>query len=199
MKHTRIAMVAAVALMAAACGSDGVTNAIDTAISGTLSFSYSGGGGGTFNATGGITSAALASSPYTTTWAAGFKDASDNSTNIAGNIPRTSTTSDVAVVTVKGQSTGNFAIDVSCVETSTSTCNSVILLTGWNGTTNSFTNTCVLTSGSITISTLSSTNAVGTFTGSGTCGTQAGSFTTWIVTNGSFSVPLLANVPSNLP
>ena len=198
MKHTRIAIVAALGLLAA-CGSDSATNVIDTAISGSLSFNYTGGGGGTFSATGGITSAALASSPYVTTWAAGFKDASDNSTNVVANIPRTSTTSDVAAISVKGQSTGTFNIDVNCVETATSTCNGVALFTGFNGATETFSNGCVLSNGTITISTLSSTNAVGSFTGSGACTTSTGTVSTWVVTNGAFNVPLLANVPNNLP
>src|SRR3954468_22263255 len=68
-KNKRIAIIAALSLLVA-CG-DSVTNVIDGAISGSLTFNYSGGGGGTFNANGGITSAALASSPFTTTWAAG--------------------------------------------------------------------------------------------------------------------------------
>ena len=198
MHHKRIAIVAAFSLLAA-CGGDSATNVIDGATTGSLSFSYTGAGGGSYSATGSITSAALASSPYTTTWAMGFKDSTDKSTNVAANIPRTSTTSDVAVLTVKGQATGTFAIDVNCSTTSTSTCNDVALLIGQSANGQTFTNICTLTSGSITISTLSSTNAVGSFSGSGTCVTSTGTVSSWVVTNGAFNVPLLANVPSTIP
>lgn len=198
MKYKRIAIVATLSLLAA-CGSDSATGIIDGAISGSLSFNYTGGGGGSYSASGAITSAALASSPYTTTWAMGFKDATDNSTNIAANIPKTGSTSDVAVITVKGQATGTFNIDVNCFDTSSSTCNDVALLIGQSSNGQTFSNICTLSSGSITISTLSSTNAVGTFSGSGTCVTSAGAISAWAVTNGSFNVPLLANVPSTIP
>lgn len=198
MNYKRMALAATFSMLAA-CGGDSTTNPIDAAISGSLSFNYSGGGGGTFSATGGITSAAIAANPYTTTWAAGFKNASDNSTNIAGNIARTATTSDLAAITVKGQSTGTFTVDPNCVQSPTSTCNDLILVTGWASGGQTFSSSCLLTAGSITISTLSSTNAVGSFTGSGTCFTATGSSSAWVVTNGTFNVPLLAKVPANLP
>ncbi|MDQ2668728.1 MAG: hypothetical protein M3Z05_22430 [Gemmatimonadota bacterium] len=198
MSYKRIAIVAALALLSA-CGSDSVTNTVNDATSGSLSFNYTGGGGGSFSATGAITSAALASSPYTTTWAAGFKDATDNSTNMAANITRTATTSDVAVISVKGQATGTFSIDVNCVATGTSTCNDVVFITGQSASGQTFNNACTLTAGSIMISALTSTRATGTFSGSGTCASSTGVETAWVVTNGAFSVPLLANAPSSLP
>ena len=198
MSYKRIAVVASIALLAA-CGSDSATNAINGVISGSLSFNYTGGGGGAYSATGAITSTALASTPYATSWAMGFKDTTDNSTNIVANVPKTGTTSDLTVISVKGQATGTFNIDVNCVNTSTSTCNDVNLIIGQNASGQTFGNLCMLTSGSITISALSSTNATGTFSGSGTCATSAGTTTAWVVTNGAFNVPLLANVPSNIP
>lgn len=198
MRHTRIAIIAALSLLAA-CGSDSATNVVDGAISGNLAFNYTGGGGGTFSATGGITSAALASSPFTTTWAAGAKEASDNSTTILANLPRTSTTSDLTVIIVKAQTTGTFNIDLNCVETPTSTCSDVSFFVAQSGGGQTFTSGCSLTSGSITVTTLSSTKAVGSFSGSGICFTQAGATSAWVVTNGTFNVPLLSSFPSTLP
>ena len=197
MNSKRIAITAALFLLAA-CGSDSATNAINGAISGSLSFNYSGGGGGSFSATGGITSAAIASSPFTTTWAAGFKEATDNSTNIAANIPRTSTTSDLTAITVKGQSTGTFNIDVNCLATSVSTCNDVTLFIAQSAGGQTFSYACSFTSGSITVSTLSSTSAVGIFSGSGVCFTPTGANSAFVVTNGTFNVPLLVNVPGTI-
>ena len=198
MSYKRIAVVACLALLSS-CGSSSATDVINSAISGSLSFNYTGGGGGSYSATGAITSAALASNPYTTTWAAGFKNASNNSTIIAANIPKTGTTSDYAGINVRGQSTGTVNIDPNCVVTGASTCSAVILIVGKGASTATFSNTCLLTSGSITIASLSSTNATGTFSGSGTCSTPTGNGSAWVVTNGSFNVPLLASVPSTLP
>jgi hypothetical protein len=194
--HRRLAIVAALSLLAA-CGSDSATNVID-AISGSLSFNYTGGGGGSFSATGAITSAALANSPFTTTWAMGFKDSINNSTNIAANIPRTSTTSDFAIIAVKGQSTGTFNLDATCAPTGASTCNELTLWIGQSAAFQSWGSVCALDSGTITISRLSSTNAVGTFSGSGQCVTSAATVSSWVVTNGAFDVPLLPNGPTIL-
>jgi hypothetical protein len=194
--YKRIAVIAALALLSAC--SDSVTD-VNGALSGSLSFNYTGGGGGSYSATGAITSAALASTPFATTWALGFKDATDNSTNVAANIPKPGTTSDLATITVKGQATGTFSIDVNCLVTGTSTCNDVTLITGQDASGQTFSNLCSLTAGSITVSALSSTSATGTFSGSGLCFTSAGAPSTWVVTNGSFNVPLLVNVPSTIP
>ncbi|CAN5489483.1 hypothetical protein BH09GEM1_BH09GEM1_10850 [soil metagenome] len=198
MIYRRLAVTVSLALLAA-CGSGSVTNSIDVATSGSLSFNFTGGGGGTYNATGGISSATLASTPYTTTWAAGYKDTNDNSTNIAANVPRTSTTSDFAAITFKGQAAATVSIANSCTATTTVACNSVSLLIGQSSSGAVFTSFCTLTSGTITIASISSTNVSGSFSGAGTCVTSTGSSTTWIVTNGSFSVPLLPTVPTNLP
>ena len=197
MSHKRLAILASLSVLMA-CGSDSVTSPIDAATSGSLSFSYTGGGGGTYTATGGISSATLASAPYATTWAAGYKDATTNSTNIAANIVRTSTTSDVVIITIKGQTASTGSIVVDCTPTSTSACNSVTLLVGKTSSGTTFGNICSLTSGTITIASLSSLNANGSFSGSGTCVTSTGGTSAWVVINGLFNVPLLPNVPSNL-
>lgn len=200
MKFKRTALIVSLSFLAA-CGSDSTSpsDIINGAISGSLSFNYTGGGGGSYSATGAITSAALASSPFTTTWAIGFKNATDNSTNVAANIPKTTNVSDIAAISVKGQSTGTFSIDPACTVTKTSTCNDVSLFIGQNSSTGTFGSVCTLTAGSIGISSLSSTNATGVFSGSGSCVSSAGSVSTWVVLNGTFNVPVLASVPSTIP
>lgn len=198
MSYRRFAVLASLAVLVA-CGSDSGTNPVVTVTSGSVSFSYTGGGGGSYNATGGISSATLASTPYTTTWAAGYRDATDNSTNIASNIARTATTSDLAVITIKGQTATTGTIAVSCVATGTVACNSVSLLIGQSSSGATFSSICSLESGSITLASISSTNATGSFSGSGTCFSSAGATSAWVVVNGAFNVPLLPNVPSNLP
>lgn len=198
MRYRGIAVVAALTVLSA-CGGDSATDVINGAVSGSLSFNYTGGGGGSYSATGAITTAALSSTPYTTTWAMGFKDATDNSTNVAANIPKTSTTSDLAVISVKGQATGTFNVDANCTSSGASTCNEVSLLVGQSSSGQSFSYICSLTTGSITISALSSTTATGSFSGSGTCFSSTLGTSTWVVTNGAFNVPLLADVPNTIP
>lgn len=198
MSYKRLAVLVSLAALMA-CGSDSVTNPINAVTSGSLSFNYTGGGGGSYNATGGISSATLASTPYTTTWAAGYKDATDNSTNIASNIPRTSTTSDVVVITIKGQTATTGTINVNCVTSGTVACNSVNLLLGQSSSGATFSNICSLESGSVTLASISSTNATGSFSGSGMCFSSAGTTSAWVVINGAFNVPLLPTVPKNLP
>lgn len=198
MSYKRSALVATLSLLAA-CGGDSVTSPIDAALSGTVAFNFTGGGGGSFGATGAITSAALASSPFTTTWAAGYKDATDKTTNIAANVPKSATTSDFVAITFNGQTASTGNISPSCIDSSTTTCNAVGLLLGHSSSGSTFTSFCALMSGSITLSSISSTNATGSFSGSGTCVTATGTSSAWVVTNGTFNVPLLPNVPSNLP
>lgn len=199
MRFKPVAVIACLSLLAG-CGSD-TTSSVDITngtISGSLSFNYTGAGSGTYNATGAVSVATLSSTPYVTTWAMGFKNATDNSTNFAANIPKSGGTSDFALVSVKGQSTGTVTIDPSCSPTNTNSCSGVALLLGQNSSATTFSYLCTLTSGSITIASLSGTTATGTFSGSGTCFTGTGTSSAWVVTNGAFNVPVLPNVPATL-
>ena len=189
--------IAAAFLLLISCGGDGPT-AIDGATSGSLSFNYTGAGNGFYSATGAITAAARSGNPYTTTWAAGFEDPSDSSTNIGANIPKSSTTSDLVVIHLAPQSTGTFQIGSSCMA-SNCVYNDVTLSTGQSGNDLTVTYLCSLDSGAVTISALSSTNATGTFSGSGTCLTASFAVSPWVVTNGTFNVPLVTNGAGNIP
>ena len=195
MNASRVPIVAAIALLLACGGSDS-TGPIAT--SSGISFTYTGAGNGTFSTSGTISATALATAPYATAWATGWRDPADNSTNVVANIPRAGGTSDLAVVAIKGQTTGTVSIDPNCVATDTTTCNDVFLAIGQSSNGASFTFICSLTSGTITVSSISSTNATGSFSGSGTCFTFTGVTSSFVVTNGSFNVPLLANPPGNI-
>lgn len=199
MKYSRIPVIATLSLLAA-CGSDSKspTDINNGNVSGTASFTYTGGGGGSYSATGAIASSAIQTTPFATTWATGWKDNSDNSTNIAANIPRTGGLADFLVITINSQTTGAATIDPNCSPTNTTSCNEVVFVIGMNASGETFSYGCLLESGTITILSISSTNATGSFAGSGTCFDASQATSAFTVTNGSFNVPLLTNIPGNI-
>jgi hypothetical protein len=195
MKYLRLPVLATLLLLAA-CGDKSPTNINESLASGTLSFAYTGGGGGSYNATGALAPTANDATLSATTWAAGWKDNSDGSTWFMSNVARAGGLSDLAFVIIKQQTAGSADIDPNCQPTSTVMCNGVGTIIG-SSATGSWSFICSLTSGTITIASISSTNATGSFSGAGTCldGATIGS-TPFVVTNGSFSVPLMANPPT---
>lgn len=166
-----------------------------------MSFTYSraGGNAASYGATGAITTATSAAAAHASTWAAGYRDNRDNSTNILANLVTQNALSDLFAVTVPRQTVGSSTIDQSCQRTPTAACTAVALELNSDAQGN-FTDACTLTSGTLTITALSATNAQGTFQGAGRCVQTVSPFTvsTWTVSNGSFNVPLLVS-PPNIP
>lgn len=196
MRFRHLPVVAALSLFAG-CGGDSPTGITNGTVSGTTSFTYTGGGGGSFSATGAISSAALLVTPHSTVWSTGWKDNADNSTNVLANSPRAGGLADFVVVTINRQSVGSGAIDVNCTEGASTTCNAVDFVIGVTANGENFTNLCSLESGTIAILSTSSTRATGSFSGSGSCISSTNVMTGFTVTNGSFSVPLLPSVPGS--
>ena len=194
MQNSRILLAATIALLAA-CSKDSTSPG--GGVSGSLSFTYTGGGGGSYSASGSLTAAASASTQQTTPWAVGWKDSRDNSFDVGANVPTTGGLSNVAAVTTNGQTAGTYTINPNCSSTTTVSCTGVFLLVGTSATngSDSFQFVCSLTSGSVVVSTLSST-ATGTFSGTGTCFTATGGSSAFAVTNGSFNVGVLSSVPT---
>jgi len=129
-------------------------------------------------------------------WAAGWTSSADNGTNVVANLPRTGGLADNAIIMANRQTVGVGTIDPACAPTSSVSCNGVMLVLGAPANEAAPASICYLESGTITISSISSTNAAGTFSGSGSClnlSTLASS--AFAVTNGSFNVPLLTGVP----
>ena len=197
MKLGRILVTATLSLLAA-CSSDSPTEVPTGNASGTVSFTYSGGGTGSYSATGAISSSANTTTGRTTTWAAGYKVSSTNSTNVMANMARAGGISDMVIIILNRQTTGTGTINTTCQPTASATCNVLAFVIGasGSGSTEAFAFNCVLVSGTITVASISSSNAAGSFSGSGMCvnGTTFAS-STFSVTNGSFNVPLLTNVP----
>ena len=179
-------VVPAVALFVAACGGDSTSPTVNA--SGSMSFTFTGAGtngSSTYNASG-----APPANPNTTfgtsAWAARSTQTANEFDAVAA-IPRSSTTWDIAGVTTPSQTTGTFTINANCTAAN---CASVAYIVGATQNEQSFTFICSLTTGSIVVTSISSSRAAGTFSGTGTCLTAAFASSSFAITNGSFDVPL---------
>jgi hypothetical protein len=163
--------------------------------SGAVSFSYSGAGvsgTGSYSATGALpanNAAAFGSSA----WAAGENVFSSGELDVIGVQPRTASTWDIAGLTIGRNTVGSSSIDPNCV--SSNFCTDVTIAFGSNAAEDAYSFYCSLTSGTVTITSITDTRAAGTFSGSGTCQTSASSAeTAFTITSGSFDVALTSNV-----
>jgi hypothetical protein len=149
-----------------------------TGFNGSLSFSHSGATSGTFNASG----SAFVGDPFGATWAAAVRDDANQSIAIAANLVRSSTTSDNVAIEFPQVSTGSVAIangsQVAIVFGRTQSG-----AAAWS---------CDLTSGTVVVTSLSSTRARGSFSGTGSCLAATGGPVAFTVTNGSFDVPAVS-------
>jgi hypothetical protein len=183
-----LAFAFAVAL--AGCG-DSTT---PTVTIGSLSFTYTGAGAATattYAATGTIPATVNTngtSSLGTIPWAAGSVDQTNNFTIIGASVPRTPTTWDVTNIVATRTTVGTSPIAANCDDPEATDCTGVMALFGMNPNGDSFAYLCALSTGSVTISTITSTNITGTFSGSGACFTEEGAASAFTVTNGIFNV-----------
>ena len=149
---------ACVALLTA-CGSDS-TGPSSVTVSGSLSFSYTGAGAASstpFSANG--TSPTDTLTFGSSSWAGGSTETAGELDILAVN-PVSATTWNVGVITVASQATGAFTINA---QTCSTTCNTVSFLVGATGTpetlsAGSFQFLCELTTGTITVASINSTN-----------------------------------------
>lgn len=167
------------------------------AASGSLSFGYNGGtlvSAGSFAASGGLPASQTAQN--TTDWAAGVRDdQSNNNISVIGSVPRAGSRVDLAMLMFDRSTAGTSTISVNC---DTETCPAVVF---WYNLSESQNATgevlCGLETGTMTLATVTTTRATGSFSGTGSC-ISLDDFTTettFTVTNGSFDVPLLTDVP----
>lgn len=171
----------------AACGGDGPTTV--TAFDGALSFTYTGGNAGTFSASGSLPTSA--SGQATASWAAAQASATSEMAVVAFT-PRNATTHDEVGIFIQRNTVGTETVNSSC----SFNCNGLDIVIGVANGGSTFTATCFLTAGSIAITEKSATRMKGTFSGTGMCMTSAGaSQGAWTVTNGTFDVPILDDVP----
>lgn len=179
-------MVLAAAFAGLASCSD--SNSPNGNASGTISFSFTGGGGGTYNVTGAIPT--NSSAVFTTAWAAGERNDAEGAVAVVSVRPQTASTFDEVLIEIPRTTAGSSTIDVNC---STNTCASVSFLLGTNTSGNTWQFFCVLEAGTITIASISNSRASGSFAGSGYCVNSTGTESAFVITNGSFDVPLLSS------
>ena len=163
----------------------------------STSNTYTGGGGGNYSASGPVTASSFAAGAYAATWGTGWTDATDNSLNVRANIPKSSGTSDFLIVMALRTTVGSTTIVSTCVQTSTVSCNTVGLFIAQTGGGTTYSFYCRLEAGTITIATIASTHATGTFSGTGTCFNFANAQSSFTVTNGAFDVPFLSPAPTS--
>ena len=156
---------------------------------GSVSFTYTGAGGGTFSASGAAPSF-NAPPPTTASWVFGYVEAGEM--YVAGGRPRSGGLLDLAILRLERTTVGTATIDASCNIDGDASCTGMELLLNFNGNGDTGDFFCTLTSGTIVLTGVSAGRATGTVSGSGTCvpGT-GGSASAFSVSNGAFDVPLV--------
>jgi hypothetical protein len=180
----RLVLVSAVLFGALACSESSGPN-----IHGSLAFTYTGAGGGTYSASG---DAPASNAPPTgTSWAAGYVEA--NESHVAGSTPRSGVLIDLAILRVERTTPGSESIDPACNIDGSASCTGMDFYLNFNGDGDTGDFFCGLTSGTIVLTEVSSSRAKGTFSGSGSCfdGTGGGS-SVFSVSDGAFDVALIA-------
>jgi hypothetical protein len=180
-------LVALSAIALAGCGDSTKPDAS------TLSFSYTGAGAAnatTFSVTGEIPpDIQNAQTVGTVPWVAAGVDASTNYSTIIGVIPKTSTVLDLFVLGLTRKTVGTSPIDAVCDDESTN-CTGVFLFLGFNQNGDTYQYFCGLTSGSVSITSITDARVAGTFSGSGYCENAAFVETPFTISNGQFNVAI---------
>lgn len=186
MQLRRAALILASIPLLVSCSSDKGTGPGD--LEGLLEFLFSGMTSGSFSAQGSLTST---TNPSTTaSWAAGYRDEQEGALVVEAVKPQSGGTYDLVAITIPRLTTGSSTIDINC----TTSCAAVIVLFRQNDSTQDFQFLCGLESGTLTISSISSTRAAGTFSGSGTCFDASFTQGSFSVTGGTFDVVLVSSI-----
>jgi len=158
-------------------------------VRGSLAFTYTGAGGGTFSASGDAPT--FTAPPTGTSWAAGYVEAGE--TYVVGSRPRSSVLVDLAIIRLERSTPGSESIDPACNIDGSASCTGMELLLNFNGNGDTGDFFCGLTSGTIVLTEVGSGRAQGTFSGNGSCITgTGGASSAFSVSNGAFDVALVA-------
>jgi hypothetical protein len=181
----RLVPVAAVLFGGLACSDSSGPN-----IHGSLAFTYTGAGGGSFSASGDAPPT-NAPAPTETSFAVGYVQA--NESYFAGSTPRSGSLVDLAILRLERTTPGSESIDPACDIDGSTSCTGMHFYLNFNGNGDTGDFFCGLTSGTIVLTEVSSSRAKGTFSGSGSCfdGTGGGP-SAFSVSNGAFDVALVA-------
>lgn len=180
MKHSRLLLLGAVALLAScedASGPDGL-------FAGTMTFNFTGAGGGTFNVTGGIPLSE--DNLFRQDWAIGARDDAEGTLGLTAVRAQGGGNFDQVVITIPRLTAGSANIEASCTDTGCAALG--FILGSHEDDLLSFEQSCVLTAGTLTIATISSSRATGSFSGFGICTDGDGADTDFTVSSGTFDV-----------
>ena len=162
-------------------------------VSGSVSFTYTGGGGGTFNAAGSAPS--FTAPPTATSWAVGYTEAGE--TYVVASRPRTGGLIDLAILRIQRTTTGNEPIDPACDVDGGTACSGLMFWLNFNGNGDTSDTACFLSSGTVVVTEISEGRIKGTFSGSGSCTTGTGGApAAATVTGGTFDVARVAAPPA---
>lgn len=181
---SRVVFVGALLLLLPAC-SDTATE--PGGLSGTVSFTYSGGGGGAFSATG-VPPANTSAEPNAD-FAAGNVDTPRPQTTAVGYHVRGVGRFDAALIGINRVTVGSSQISEDCDITFDSCTGFMFIINGSQANEETFDFVCALSTGTFAITELSPTRIRGTLTGSGECFSSSFAVTAFTVTNGTFDVP----------
>ena len=180
----RLALAAVVLLGVVAC-----SDASGPGIRGTISFAYTGGGGGSFNASGDARTLG-APLPTSTSWVLGFVE--EGETFIGASSPRSGGLVDMVILRIKRTGIGSESIDPTCDTDGGVSCTGMVLYLNFNGNGDSADFYCSLTSGAIVLTEVTSSRAKGTFSGNGSCiAGSGGAPAAFAVSGGAFDVALV--------
>jgi hypothetical protein len=188
---SRLLVLAGLSLFAA-CGGDGGTDPGNQ--SGSLTFNYSGGTSGTFNASGAVPT--NEDDAFTTNWAAGFRDDATQSVVLQAVATRAGGRHDHVIIAIDRVTTGTSNVDVNCDPDFDESCTGLVVFIGETNTTFEYQFLCFLETGSMNISSISNSRVQGTFSGSGFCIDEDFVESSFSVTGGTFNVALVADVPT---
>ena len=184
-----IAVLATLAVIAGC--SDGPTPPV-VGFYGALSFTYTGGGGGTHTADGDFTTVTSANL-YAQDWAYGARSDEEVVVGIVSNQPRSLTTHDMSILVINRLTTGSSSFSVDCDPEVTDACTGFVFYRAVpNAGGAGYEAYCILTSGSVNLTTISNSRAQGTFNGSGLCFDVDFNDEPFTVTGGTFNVALLS-------
>jgi hypothetical protein len=188
--QSRHLLLAAVAVLVG-CGRDNPAGPSGGA-SGTVTFAYTGGGGGTFNVSGVMPT--LQAQAGASNWAAGHRDTPNTQTEVFGARTRGGGRYDAAFVGINRLTVGSSQVQADC-DPETDNCSGMVLVVNISEADDNFDFVCLLATGSIAITEITSSRAKGTFTGTGECFNSNFNVSSFSVTNGTFDVPLVTTLP----
>jgi hypothetical protein len=181
------------AAFAAGCGGDSRSPVDPSAPgSGTVSFTYSGTAvSGSFNATGALQSSG-ANQPQFGTFAVGWREGSEF--GIYGFRAASNNRGDAFYIDGRPiTGPGTFPVREWC-DSPSQPCVEIYFDRNIHWTTGALDNECYLTSGSLTVTSLSNSQAQGTFSGQGECFSSTGQLQgSFAIANGSFNVPVITD------